>query len=78
MSPNNQATAIQLALRGVARELALSIPPQRIQVGAQINGIPTDSVTYIIYVLGNGYENTEDERTVTDGSVLFEFEVHSG
>ena len=50
MGPNNQAAAIQLALRGVARELAFSIPPQHIQFGAQVNGIPTDPVTYILYI----------------------------
>ena len=38
LSPSAQASAIQLGLRGLAREYALLLPPQAISFGAQING----------------------------------------
>ena len=78
MGPPSQAAAIQLSLRGVARELAMNIPPQYIQFGTQINGIPTDPVTYILYILGNRYENTEDERAATDSTMLIDFAMRPG
>eukprot|EP00975_Prorocentrum_lima_P048430 10128829-Prorocentrum_lima.AAC.1 len=61
LMPNQQAAAIQLALRGVARELALTIPPAAVTNGAVINGVHTDPVTYLLYVLASRFEALEDE-----------------
>ena len=47
-------------MRGVARELAMTIPPAAIQNGAVINGVATDPVTYLLYVLTNKFEALED------------------
>ena len=46
--PPQQAAAIQLSLRGVARQLAMTIPPAAIQNGAVINGVVTDPVTHLL------------------------------
>ena len=51
-----QASAIQLAMRGLARKFALSIPPAAITYGAVINGINTDPATYLIYCVANKFE----------------------
>ena len=59
--PQAQAGAIQLAMRGTARKLVFNIPPHFIQFGAIINGRRTDPVTYILYALGNRFEQTEEE-----------------
>ena len=64
LQPSRQAAAIQLGLRGVAREFALTIPPAAINFGAVIAGTPTDPVTYLLYTLGNRFEALEDERSM--------------
>ena len=70
-----QAAAIQLALRGQARVLAMSIPAAAITHGAAINGVPTDPVTYLLYVLGTRFEQLEDERTMTLGNLVLDFQI---
>ena len=56
MGASQQAAAIQLGLRGVAREFALTIPPAAISFGAAIEGVATDPVTYLLYTLGNRFD----------------------
>ena len=36
----------------------------------------TDPITFLLYLLGNRWENTEDERIITDGNALLDFSVH--
>ena len=45
MGPPQQAAALQLSLRGVAREFAFTIPAAAINFGANIEGTHTDPVT---------------------------------
>ena len=52
------------------------MPPQYIQNGAVINGVQTDPITYLLYLMGNRWENTEDERITTDGTAIFDFAVN--
>jgi len=75
LQPTQQAAAIQLGLRGVAREYAMTISPAIISFGANINGTLTDPVTYLLYLLGNRYEALEDERTVNSGHQLLDFQA---
>ena len=78
LSPSQQAAAIQLGLRGVAREFTLTIPPAAIHHGAMIEGTPTDPVTYLLYTLALRYESLEDERTLTSGTALLDFTGRPG
>jgi len=78
MAPPQQAAAIQLALRGAAHELALTIPAAAIQSGAMVNGTPTDPVTYLIFQLANRFEAMEDERTMEHANVLLDFRRQHG
>ena len=73
LTPTAQAAAIQLGLRGTAREFALTLPPAAITVGAAINGTMTDPVTYLLYTLGNRCEALEDERTMVSGNQVLDF-----
>ena len=52
LSPSQQAAALQLGLRGIARDFALTIPPAAINFGAVINGVQSDPVTYLLYTFG--------------------------
>ena len=72
-----QAAALQLALRGTARTFAMSIPAAAITHGAAINGVATDPVTYLLYVLGNRFEQLEDERTMILGNLVLDFRGRS-
>ena len=76
MPPAQQAAAIQLGLRSLAREFALTIPPAVIAYGATIEGVPTDPVTYLLYVLGNRFEALEDERALASGTQILDFLAH--
>eukprot|EP00974_Lingulodinium_polyedra_P034906 3353471-Lingulodinium_polyedra.AAC.1 len=76
--PNQQAAALQLGLSRVAREFALTIPPAAITNGAVINGVNTDPVTYLLYVLASRFEALEDERAFQLGSPLLEFVARPG
>ncbi len=78
LTPTAQAAALQLGLRGTARAFALTIPPAAITFGAAINGVPTDPVTYLLYVLGNRFEALEDERTMTSGNQVLDFRARPG
>ena len=78
MSSTQQASAIQLAVRGIARRFALNIPPSAITYGAVINGIPTDPVTYVLYLLSNRFEQLEDERTMRYGAQVLDFQARPG
>ena len=63
-------------MTGAAYRLLIRVPPQYIQNGAVINGVQTDPITYLLYLLGNRWENTEDERITTDGTAIFDFQVN--
>ena len=78
LGPSQQAASIQLCLRGVARDFALSIPPAAINFGATINETPTDPVTYLLYTLGIRYEALEDERALSSGTQLLDFQSRPG
>ena len=78
MTPTAQAAAIQLGLRGIAREYALALPPQAITFGARVNGVATDPVTYLLYSLGTRFEQLEEERTVTSGTQIIDFRSRPG
>ncbi len=78
LAPSQQAAALQLGLQGTARDVALSIPPPVIQHGAQIQGVPTDPVTYLIYTLANRFEVLEDERALDSGARLLDFRGRRG
>ena len=73
LQPSQQAAAIQLGLRGVAREFAVTIPAAAINFGANIEGTATDPATYLLYTFGNRYEALEDERTLMSGQLLLGF-----
>ena len=76
--PSAQAGALQMAMRGTARRIVFRIPPQFIQFGAIINGRRTDPVTYILYVLGNRFEQTEQERAISDSFALDRIQLRKG
>ena len=48
MTMSAQASAIQLSMRSLAKTFALKNPHAAITYGAQINGINTDPVTYVV------------------------------
>ena len=73
LQPSQQAVAIQLGLRGVARDYALTIPPAAVNFGAVMEGTPTDPVTYLLYLLANRFEALEDERSLSSGTQLLDF-----
>ena len=73
MTPTQQVAQIQLAMGVIAKEYALSIPSNAINFGANINGRPTDPVSYILYMLGSRFESLEDERSVSAGIALLDF-----
>ena len=56
----------------------MAIPPAAIQNGAVINGIVTDPVTYLLYVLASKFEVLEDERSLLSGTALLDFTSHPG
>ena len=56
----------------------MTIPPAAIQNGAVINGIATDPVTYLLYVLANKFEALEDERSLLSGTALLDFASRPG
>ena len=64
MHASAQESAIQLAMRGIARRFALSIPVAAITYGAAINGVPTGPVTYVLYCLPNRFEALGDARSM--------------
>ena len=61
MSMAAQASAIQLSMRGLTKKFVLALPAAAITYGAQINGIHTDPVTYVLYCIANRFEASEDE-----------------
>ncbi len=77
-TPTAQAASIQLALRGTARDFALTVPYSAITAGAAINGINADPVTYLMYALANQYEQLEDERAMSSGNMILDFRAQNG
>ena len=53
MSPTAQAAAIQRGFRGNARALAMATPPAAIAMGAFVNGVNTDPVTFLLHQIAN-------------------------
>ena len=78
MGPAQQAAAIQLGLRGMAQEFALTIPPSTINQGALIEGIHVDGVTYLLYQLAQRFEALEDERSMQTSTALLDFRGRAG
>ena len=78
MTSSQQAAALQLGLRGIAREYALAIPPVVITQGALINGVMSDPVTYLLYLLSVRFEDLEDERSMQGATALLDFTGRPG
>ena len=78
MTSSQQAAALQQGLRGIAREYALGIPPVVITQGVLINGVMSDPVTYLLYLLSIRFEALEDERSTRDGNALLDFNSRPG
>jgi len=57
MNPGDQASAIRLALRGAAREFVSTFPFADDNLGATINGVRVDPVTYLLYSLSIEYSS---------------------
>ena len=53
----------------------MRVPPDIINYGVQINGVHTDPVTYILFILSTKFERLEDERQLTSGVQLIDFHV---
>ena len=77
-TPTAQAASIQLALRGTARQFALTVPYSAITSGAAINGINADPVTYLMYALAGQFEQLEDERAMSSGNQILDFRARHG
>ena len=56
----------------------MRIPSHVINFGVDIQGVHTDPVTYIMFMLSTRFENLEDERQLTQGTALIDFRVQSG
>jgi hypothetical protein len=78
LNPTQQAAAIQLGIRGIARDFAMAIPAVAISHGAAINGVHTDPVTYLLHALGSRFESLEDERTMQHGTSIIDFRSRRG
>ena len=74
MTATAQAAAIQRGLRGSARQFAMALPPSAIALGAAVNGTTTDPVTFLLIPLCGRYSETEDERTMTRGMAMLDFQ----
>eukprot|EP00959_Pyramimonas_sp_CCMP1952_P107407 2245539-Pyramimonas_sp.AAC.1 len=61
---------MQRGLGGLARTLAMRVPPDIINYGADIDGVHADPVTYIMFHLSMKFERLEDERQLTSGTQL--------
>ena len=49
--PSRKAAAVVLVLGGTAQRLALSIPPQAMIHGGQVNGVAVDALTFLLHTL---------------------------
>ena len=78
LTPPQQAAAIQLGLRGSAREYALQIPAAAISFGAPVAGVPADPVTFILYQLASRFAPLEDETALEAGTALLDFTSRQG
>eukprot|EP00959_Pyramimonas_sp_CCMP1952_P303210 6344629-Pyramimonas_sp.AAC.1 len=77
MTPSQQAAA-QRGLGGLARTIAMRVPPVVINFGVNIGGRHTDGATYIAFLLNTKFENLEKERQLNSGTALIDFRVHAG
>ena len=78
LPPSAQAATLQLSMRGVARRFAMQLPTAAINYGAEINGVATDPVTYLLYQIGCRYANTEEEASLRAGLALIDFRSVAG
>ncbi len=51
----------------------MATPPAAIAMGAAINGVNLDPVTYLLHQIANRYSELEDERTMTMGRAIIDF-----
>ena len=56
----------------------LRTPSNIINFGAEIEGVRTDPVTYLMRYLSIKFEHIEDERQLQSGTELIYFHVHAG
>eukprot|EP00959_Pyramimonas_sp_CCMP1952_P296008 6191968-Pyramimonas_sp.AAC.1 len=56
----------------------MRVPPDIINHGADIDGVHTDPVTYIMFLLRMKFERVEDERQLTSCTQLIDFHVPHG
>ncbi len=73
LNPTQQAAAIQLGLRGIARDFAMAIPAVAISHGAAINGVHLDPVIYLLHALGTALESLEEQCTIQPGPSVLDF-----
>ena len=62
-TPQQHAAALQRGLQGLARIIAMRIPPHIINYGVGINGARSDPVTCFMLILSGSFEHLEDEPT---------------
>jgi hypothetical protein len=56
----------------------MSLPPAAIDFGTFINGILADPVAYLLYTLANRFEQLEEERVMSSGNLILDFEARPG
>eukprot|EP00959_Pyramimonas_sp_CCMP1952_P248573 5195886-Pyramimonas_sp.AAC.1 len=78
MTPSQQAAALQRGLGGLARTIALRLPPALITFGVHISGRHTDGATCVMFFLSAKFENLEEERQLNSGTAPIDFRVHAG
>eukprot|EP00959_Pyramimonas_sp_CCMP1952_P004477 93765-Pyramimonas_sp.AAC.1 len=78
MTPSQQSAALQRGLGGLARTIAMRVPPAVINFGVHIGGRHTDGVTYIMFLFSTMFERLEEERQLNSGTALIGFRIHAG
>eukprot|EP00959_Pyramimonas_sp_CCMP1952_P346709 7261702-Pyramimonas_sp.AAC.1 len=62
MTPSEQAATLQRGLGGLARTIAMRVPPAGINFGVKIGGRHIDGAPYTMFFLSTNFENLEEER----------------
>ena len=73
-----QATSIQLALRGAAQTWAINLPQEIMTRGGIINGRQTDPISYIVHCLSQRWGQPDDERAAMASHRLLNFQANHG
>eukprot|EP00959_Pyramimonas_sp_CCMP1952_P180741 3779323-Pyramimonas_sp.AAC.1 len=73
MTPSQQAAALQRGLGGLARTMAMRVPPAVITFGVNICRRHTDGATYITFLFRAKFEHLEEERQPNSGTAFIDF-----